>query len=296
MTLRFQNVWDALISGLFCTFQPMFSKSFITASLALVLGMVQQAFSQGDPVGGARSAALGLASTTLTDVWSAFNNQAGLADLEQISAGVLWENRFLMKELSTQGFALAIPTKSGTFALSGTTFGYNLYREGQYALSYGRKLSETFNAGLQIAYLTTSAGEGYGSTSAVAFQLGFIYELNEQVTLAAHAANPGRAPLNDFNNERYPTMLKAGAAWKFSTKVSMLAEVAKDIEQDVAVRAALEYRVIEKLYVRGGVGGNDLQTSFGLGLVLDEFKIDLASAYHPTLGYSPQISLSYDVK
>jgi hypothetical protein len=91
-------------------------------------------------------------------------------------------------------------------------------------------------------------------------------------------------------------MLKAGASWKFSPKVSMLAEVAKDIDQDVAVRAGLEYRVIEKLYLRGGVGGNDLQTSFGIGLALDEFKIDIASAYHPTLGYSPQISMSYDVK
>ena len=296
MTLQIQNPRFTLNSGLFCTFQPMFSKRSISVALALTLTLVQHAFSQGDPVGGARSAALGLASATLSDVWSAFNNQAGLADLENSSAGVFWENRFLMKELSTQGFAVAIPTKGGTFALSGTNFGYQLYREGQYAISYGRKLADSFNAGLQISYLTTRAGEGYGSTSAVAFQLGFIYELNEQVTLAAHAANPGRAPLSDYKDERYPTMLKAGASWKFSPKVSMLAEVAKDIDQDVAVRAGLEYRVIEKLYLRGGVGGNDLQTSFGIGLALDEFKIDIASAYHPTLGYSPQISMSYDVK
>lgn len=270
-------------------------KLCLLITLAIVCS-ISSIMAQGDPVGGARSAALGTASSTFSDVWSVFNNQAGLAGLENVAAGIFWENRFMLKELSTQGFAVAVPTAGGTFGLSASNFGYNLYREGQYGLSYARKLSPDFNVGLQLGYSSTTIGEGYGSAGSVAFQLGFMYKINDQVIIAAHAANPGKAKLSEYQDERYPTMLKAGAAYHFSEKAALVGEIAKDIDQPAAVRAGLEYRIIEKLYLRAGVGGNDLQSSFGIGLALDALKIDIASAYHPTLGYSPQIAISYDVK
>jgi hypothetical protein len=60
---------------------------------------------------------MGNASVSLYDVWSAHHNQAGLGFVRTISAGVNYENRFMVKEISTRGGALAIPVKAGTFGL-----------------------------------------------------------------------------------------------------------------------------------------------------------------------------------
>src|SRR5256885_5366971 len=77
---------------------------------------------------GARSAGVANASVTCSDLWSAFHNQAGLALLKKISAGVYFENKFLLPDLSLKSFAIAVPSsKLGSFALSATMFGGSLY-------------------------------------------------------------------------------------------------------------------------------------------------------------------------
>ncbi len=95
--------------------------------LLVVLLLSSSLFASNDnyPMGG-RSAGIGHASVTLSDVWSTHHNQAGLAYLENISAGVFYENRFLLKELGVQGGVLALPTKGGTFGISMSSFGYSL--------------------------------------------------------------------------------------------------------------------------------------------------------------------------
>ena len=61
---------------------------------------------------GARSAALGGASVTLTDLWSTQNNQAGLAKLDTIEVGVYAQRKFLLPQLGYNAFAGAIPIKA----------------------------------------------------------------------------------------------------------------------------------------------------------------------------------------
>src|SRR3954469_20842986 len=79
---------------------------------------------------GARSSAVANASVCYTDLWSAFNNQAGLASIRKFTGGIYFENRFGMSELGIKSFAFGIPAgESAAIALSGTYFGYSLYNE-----------------------------------------------------------------------------------------------------------------------------------------------------------------------
>ncbi|MBC7864528.1 MAG: hypothetical protein IAF38_16255, partial [Bacteroidia bacterium] len=97
-------------------------------------------FSQTNFNLGARSAAMGGASSTLHDVWSAQNNQAGLGYVDKIEVGAYYENRFLLKELSYSAFCAAIPVKKiGTFGVTMTSFGYNVFRQSKVGLGYGMK-------------------------------------------------------------------------------------------------------------------------------------------------------------
>jgi hypothetical protein len=65
---------------------------------------------------GGRSAGMGNASVTFSDGFSVFANQAGLARLQTLDAGLYAENRFMLKDLGMYALAVGIPTKSsGTF-------------------------------------------------------------------------------------------------------------------------------------------------------------------------------------
>src|SRR5437899_1184704 len=100
-----------------------------------------QAGNEDFPVG-ARSAAMANASVSLSDVWSAQHNQAGLGFVRDVSAGVYYENRFLLKELSIKGAVVALPVKGGTFGLCITNFGYSLYNENKYSLSFSKAFGD----------------------------------------------------------------------------------------------------------------------------------------------------------
>ena len=121
---------------------------------------------------GARSAAMGNASVSLSDVWSAHHNQAGLGFVRDYSVGVSYESRFLLKELSVKGGAVAIPIKGGTFGLCITNFGYTNYNENKYSVSFAKAFGDKFSGGIAIDYLNTHIAEGYGSRAVFAAEAG----------------------------------------------------------------------------------------------------------------------------
>ena len=107
----------------------------------VLLFSVNQLFAEGEPIG-ARAASMGNASVSSTDIWSIFNNPAGMAKQSVFSAGVNYENRYLMKELGLKSAALLVPSRFGVLGLSFNQFGYSLYNENKIGLAYARSFGE----------------------------------------------------------------------------------------------------------------------------------------------------------
>ena len=147
--------------------------------------------------------------------------------------------------------------------------------------------------GIQINYLSTKIGDGYGKTNALSGNIGLLANINNELSLSAMVINPNRAKLAEFTDERFPTLLKLGLKYDFSKKVTAFTEVAKDIDFDANVRIAIEYKALPMLYFRAGYATSPALSSFGFGLNLDKFKLDFASGFDSNLGFSPQVSLSY---
>ncbi len=248
-----------------------------------------------NPIGG-RSAGMGNASVTFSDVWSIHNNQAGLAGLKNISVGFYYENRYSLKELSLKSAAFILPTNSGVFGLSMNYFGYENYNEKKIGLAYAKSFGEKFSAGLQLDYLSTHIGEEYGNRNTFTFELGIIAELTENLFLGAHVYNPLRAKLSDYNDERIPTIAKLGLSYIYSEKLLVSIETEKDINFSPVFKGGIEYKIIKEIYVRTGISTNPVLNTFGFGVKIKSLKIDFASSLHPVLGYSPQISMMYKIK
>jgi hypothetical protein len=258
------------------------------------MGFCSITFAGGDnnPVG-ARSAALANSSVSLTDVWSAQHNQAGLAFVRNVSTGIYYENKFMIKELGLKAGAFALPIKGGTFGLLVSNFGYHLYNENKCALSFAKAFGEKFSIGISMDYLNVLIGEGYGRKDMLVAEMGILSKPLKNITIGAHIYNPTRTKIATYNSERIPTIFRFGGNYTFSDKVLFAIETEKDISCKALFKAGIEYKPIKQFYLRTGISTNPVLSSFGFGINIKDFQIDFSTHYHQILGFSPQFGLTY---
>jgi hypothetical protein len=242
---------------------------------------------------GGRSLAMGSTSVAQYDLWSLGNNQAGAAWLKGGSAGMSFENRFLLKELMFEQFACAMSWKAGTFGLIVNRFGNDQYNELKAGFSYARKFGKCFSAGIQIGYLRFHLADAYGSKNLVSCEIGLMYRADRHLTIGVQVVNPVPVLITEKPRELLPATICAGLSWKFSDTFLANAEVEKDLLHKPVFRAGTEYHFTKPAFARIGVSANPFAFSFGFGLEFGKLTIDMASGYHQALGFSPAGSVVY---
>ena len=116
---------------------------------------------------GSRSMSLSNSTVALEDVWAFHHNPAALYNLKKIEFGVSYENRFLMKELQSQGLVVAIPIKSGVISIGSQSFGYNQFRTYRNGLGYSMKLADFLSIGVQLNHHFVRINYIYGNDQTV---------------------------------------------------------------------------------------------------------------------------------
>ena len=264
--------------------------------IALLLSCLNTAAQKFAYDAGAASAAIADASVCREDFWSLQNNQAGLGLVKNISAGIAYKNRFLIKELSTRFIGIVVPTSTGNFGLSFQQFGYALYSESMIGLAFGKALSDKFSTGLRIDYLSNSFGEGYGNKSWISFEIGILYRFSEKLNIGSHLAHPMQQKTAEFPEEKLPVNFKFGLSYFFSDDLNFCFESEKNSHLPLNLKCGLEYEINKLCSGRIGLSSKPASLSFGGGLHWKNFQLDVASAYHQVLGFSPEISVEYRFK
>lgn len=247
---------------------------------------------------GARSTGMGGTGLCLSDVWSVQYNQAGLANVKLITAGVSYESRFTQSDLGIQSFGLVIPVKNGGFGLNYVGFGSPLYKETKIGLGYGMNFSSRISGGINLNYHGLNIAGNYGNKSSFTFEVGLIAQVIDHMKIGFHLFNPLQTKLNEYESEIIPTIFKLGLRYDFSDKVFANLEYEKDIDLNPIIRAGIEYHPIKALYLRTGISSNPSLPSIGFGVDLKNLRFDFASTFHPVLGASPAFALifSFDKK
>ncbi len=289
---RISQTFSNSLDFVFCGKYTPVKHRYLFALLFSTL-LASSVCAQNDPAG-ARSAGMAHAGLTYTDIWSLFHNPAGSAHIDAFTAGAFYESRFLIDELAYTGIGAAMPLGNGAIGIKYANFGYSVYREGHFGATYAMRLTDRLDAGVGLNYHTVRISqEDYGQTGVLAAEVGLRMEVSERVFAAVHVTNVTRSQLNDYGDERLPTLLSVGLAYQVGDDVLMTGEVVKDIDHDASLRGGIEYRPAEILYLRLGASSAPQQFAFGLGLRFDAFQFDLATTYGSVLGYSPQVSLTY---
>lgn len=241
-----------------------------------------------------RSQSLAGITACLNDSWSAFGNQAGLASIKHPTISGTFQNRFLIKELSTSAGIFILPFQSSIWAVSVYQFGKTSFRHERFGLSYARTLSPRLHFGLQFNYYRFFLAEENKFIASYAMELGFQYQLSPTLLFGIHTLNPYKTGIKTYSGKyEYPSNVNLGAAVEISKSFDLFAEIEKYFSYPLTVKTGIEYSIMNRLYLRTGISGKPNQLSAGLGFSVSKLKIDLAVAYNQYLGNSPSASFQY---
>ncbi|MBN2730684.1 MAG: hypothetical protein JXR53_15775 [Bacteroidales bacterium] len=227
--------------------------------------------------------------------WNGMNNQAALAWTEEISAGVGYNTRFMLSELSDRYVMVAIPVEDkGTFSLNVNQYGFSSYSLTKGGLAFSRFFGPKFAVALQFDVFQFNLGdEFYGNHTAFTFEGGFQYKINDQLRLGTHIFNPVEAELSAYGDERIPPALAFGFAMNLTEDAVFQVDIVKEMYRPAALRTGFSYLIMNTLAIRGGMQTAPFSISGGAGLVLKNVQVDLSTSYHQILGVSPAISLMF---
>lgn len=279
----------------------------LLATLFLVIPTLLLAQGNGPAGHGGRAQALGNASATLSgEVWAVANNPAGLGSLTRPTAGVFLENRYLIPSLNVAAAALALPlglveppaaglparASHGVLGLEAQRWGGALYNETQVGAAYGYRLGVVSIGGrLDVRQVSF---QDLGSRRVLAVSLGGQADiLPQRLTLGVHLSNLTQARLASYQDERVPTVLRVGLAYRPGKQVLLLAEAEKDVERAAGVKAGLEYQPVPAVAVRLGYASLSQQATGGVGLRAGDFQFDYAAGWHSALGLSQYFSVGW---
>ncbi|WP_340113585.1 hypothetical protein [Maribellus mangrovi] len=243
---------------------------------------------------GARATALSNAIVSVSDVWSTFHNQATLANIENFSAGIFYESRYLVDELSLAAGTISLPALSGTLGLSFYQFGYGTYKESKVGFGYSKQLSKRMSAALQLDYFLYRFPENDGAKGFPTFEAGVSYQATDQLTLALHIFNPVHNGIKTrYGKQKLPVIFRLGGHYQFSDRSLIALEVEKNNDQNAMLKTGIEFYLVDNLALRFGVSGRPVQFSSGLGYSFGRITTDIAFSYHGNLGLTPSVSVNF---
>lgn len=271
-------------------------KRFIFSGL-LVLALLTPVYAWDmlQPSGG-RTNSLGKCSVALNDFWSLHNNPAGISLYKDLSFGISYENRFLLKELGYKNVGLLLPLKKGAIGISASQFGYEHYNENVIGFALARNFGPHLKIGLKLDYIFLEFSGDYENFSTPTFELGIQYEINENLNLGAYLFNPIHVKIRSINNLKIPIIMRLGFSYFIKDDFMITSEIEENIEEDFSYRFGIEYECYKRLHIRSGFQLAPEMFTFGIGYDYKWCKIDVSGQMNQELGTSINCSLIFLIK
>ena len=236
----------------------------------------------------------GAYSKNFTDALSLSSNIAALSALNNFSAGVYGERKFMLEEISLYTAAIIMPTSSGNFALQADYFGYEAYNESQIGIAFGIPLSNKAGIGAKFNYYNLRI-PSYLNASAINFEIGSIIHISDQLHTGISIYNPLSSSLGKNTGEKIASVYKAGLGYEMSASFFTQLEIIKEKDKDVNVHAGLQYRPIKQLFARAGIFTGTSSCYFSVGYLYRQLRMDFSVGFHQQLGISPGLLLLYQL-
>ena len=261
---------------------------FFALFLLLLFGEVNAQINSG-----ARFTGMANAGAALEDVYSLGNNQAGTASIKLPIVALTYEEHFY--SLNSHSFAAmaVMPGRFGNIGLYTNKYSvghsFNQLRGG---VTYARLVGTKLSTAITLNYHQLSIPETFVKKH-LTFDLGFQYRLSDDWLLGISFANLLDLITDKVASYQIPGKLRIGMSYAFSEQVLLAMESGFDQNKHRDFHLGIEYSILNWLNLRGGTSVNPFQQYAGAGIKIQRISLEIASSFHPQLGVSPQLSLSY---
>ncbi|NTV45853.1 MAG: hypothetical protein HGB11_04895 [Chlorobiales bacterium] len=215
-----------------------------------------------------------------------FYNPAGQALLSNREVGFFYTQHYGFDELSQFSAnytdPLLLPEGFGTLGLGVKQYGFDLYREMTFGLSYANSFERKFFYGVTATY-NNLAIRGYGNEAAIGIDVGILAFITQSLSIGFSATNLNQPTLST-GKEPLAQSYTLGLCYHLSKDLRLLADAEKDPRFPLMIKSGIEFDVIPLLTLRGGFSSEPSRISAGMGIHYGMFDIDYAFASHPDLG------------
>ena len=239
--------------------------------------------------------AIGMANAFVAisdNCWAINYNPAGLAGLTafQCSAFIVPE-QFGLQELQTTALAAATPLSFATIGIQAENFGFDLYKEMEFALALAVKVDRNISTGLSFQYHRLDIAR-YGTAGSFSIHGGLIARVLKNVDVGFSVHNITDATLGR-TDEKMPQVYSLGACVSPFYDFHVSIEMEKDIRFPASIKMGIEQIIFEVIALRAGTANNPDKYSFGIAARYSFFEFGYAGYSHPDLGWTHQIELSF---
>lgn len=243
---------------------------------------------------GSRTNAMGDASTSLIDGFSAANNQGAMAFVENTTLAVSAISYYQFEDLTSAWLAFTLPTQSaGTFGFTFNFRGDATFQYNKAGVAYGLQLFEQLGIGIQLNGLRTiitQLEDGWAATG----EIGLYYTPVNAFAASFRVFNAAQTKIGGgIPDDQLPTIVNLGLAYIPSDIFGIYLDGELNTSENFRIKTGIEYLIENVLFVRGGFMTNPAQYTIGIGLVLDNFFLNGATQFHPQLGMSPSAAFLY---
>jgi hypothetical protein len=254
--------------------------------LLIIVSFISVSSGQMNP--GAKQIAMANSDVALSDdVFSLFNNPAGLAQLNWREIGAYYSPApFGLNELSNGYIAYTEPLGFGSAGIGVMTYGFELYRESRLLLSFSTLYLNRFLGGVSFNYHTISI-IGYGSKSVFYLNAGCLGYLTDELRIGFSIQNINNASFTS-REDQIPILLNTGLSYNIYDNINLNFAIEKDIRYNTSVKSGINYDLIDNLSLRLGFANEPAEFSCGIGIHFSYFNFDYAVFTHSDLGLTHQ--------
>ena len=236
----------------------------------------------------------GNASVAYRNDWLPFHNPAALAGAEKIGFQLLYENKYITKELANKALNIWFPTKYLNIGASFSHFGYSEYNEMIAAVTFARQFGK-FRLGIEVDYYTLFLSQTERYKGTITAQVGAQISITDDFSVAFNAFNPTFSKVKtELVEKRLPVVFSIGSLYRMKDVVDWLVQFDKEVSSPLRWATGFEYAPVKEFTIRiGAYGHKNFIPTFGAGIKFGGFKFDVNADYNSVLGFSLLGCLGY---
>lgn len=198
---------------------------------------------------------------------------------------------FGLRILGTNAIFISGKIKNQNFAFGFTQSSLQTFREQQYSLSTGMRITQNMSVGLKLIGTSLKYPENDKERSFIV-EFGVIEQITNKLSTGIHLRikTNSTITLRDYNS------LRVGILYKNTDKLPIHLALEVNEYGERLFCTGIEYLFKNNVSTKIGWNISELSYSFGFDYTINKIKIYTASNYHNVLGLSYGIGMSYEIQ